>query len=174
MNDEVIEKLLSEAYMIEEIIKQHPITKQIHPQSVNTLRIFTIIDKEGIPHIGMPIFRAGLKDSVTDNTSSGGLYFIVDKETGVVESSGRTERCRTRYINHPDTGVQVTGMKIPFYEDIVKMVKEAALITPTLRYIGWDVAISENGPLLIEGNIEYAATNQGMDGKYFEAKQYLK
>lgn len=173
ITDEIIQKLLSEPYIIEEVIKQHPQIKAIHPQSVNTLRIFSIIDREGVPHVALPIFRAGLGDSVTDNTSSGGLYFIVDKDTGIVELSGRTERCRTRYLCHPDTGVQVIGMKIPFYDEIVEMVKKAALVTPTLRYVGWDVAISENGPVLIEGNIEYAATNQGIDGKYYEAKQYL-
>ena len=79
VNDEIINHLLTTPYMVEEIIKQHPIMKAIHPQSVNTLRIFTIIDREGVPHIGLPILRAGLGDSVTDNTSSGGLYFIVDK-----------------------------------------------------------------------------------------------
>jgi len=174
ITDELIQNLLDNPYMVEEIIKQHPTMKAIHPQSVNTLRIFTIIDADGVPHVGLPILRAGLNESVTDNTSSGGLFFIVNKDCGIVESTGRTERCRTRYIFHPNTGVQVTGMKIPFYEEAVEMVKKAALVTPTLRYIGWDVAISEKGPLLIEGNIEFAATNQGIDGKLQEAKQYLK
>ncbi len=137
------------------------------------LRIFSIIDREGVPHIALPIFRAGLGESVTDNTSSGGLFFIVDKNTGIIESSGRTERCRDRFVCHPNTGVQVTGLKIPYYDEIREMITKAALITPTLRYVGWDVALSVNGPILIEGNIEFAATNQGMDGKYAEAKEYL-
>lgn len=174
INDEIINKLVSNPYLIEQVIEQHPLIKSIHPQSVNTLRIFSIIDKEGIPHVALPIFRAGLGNSVTDNTSSGGLFFIVDKDSGIIESSGRTERCRDRYVCHPDTGVQVTGIKIPYYDEIVKMIKEVALITPSLRYVGWDVAITENGPALIEGNIEFAATNQGIDGKFQEAKQYLK
>ena len=32
------------------------------------------------------------------------------------------------------------------------MVKEAALLVPEIRYVGWDVAITNDGPCIIEGN----------------------
>ena len=45
------------------------------------------------------------------------------------------------------------GFKIPQWEACVELVKEAALVVPEVRYIAWDVCITENyGPLLIEGN----------------------
>ena len=32
------------------------------------------------------------------------------------------------------------------------MALEAALIVPEVRYVGWDIAITENGPVIMEGN----------------------
>ena len=44
------------------------------------------------------------------------------------------------------------GREIPLWKEAMAMVKRAAEMIPSVKYIGWDVAISENGPLFIEGN----------------------
>lgn len=170
---ETIQKLINQKYIIEEIIDQHPAVKNIHPESVNTLRIFSIIDSLGIPHVGLCELRVGIGSSVTDNISAGGIFYIVDSKTGIIISPGKTNRERKRYIRHPGSDVIMPGFRIPYYQQICDMIKKAALITPTLRYVGWDVAITPNGPILIEGNIEVATTNQGADGLYYEARKYL-
>ena len=56
------------------------------------------------------------------------------------------------YTEHPDTHVKIQGYKIPFVKEAVKMVLEAAKVTPQIRYVGWDVATTPNGPAIIEGN----------------------
>ena len=38
------------------------------------------------------------------------------------------------------------------FNEAVELVKKAAKVVPEIGYIGWDVAISENGPIIIEGN----------------------
>ena len=43
-----------------------------------------------------------------------------------------------------------------YIKEAVETVKKAAMIVPDVRYIGWDVAITEKGPAIIEGN-NYAA-----------------
>jgi glutathione synthase/RimK-type ligase-like ATP-grasp enzyme len=53
---------------------------------------------------------------------------------------------------HKDTGKRFSEVKIPFMEELYELVKEAADRCPETPYIGWDVAISQNGPVLIEGN----------------------
>lgn len=171
--DEKISELIEQQYLIEEIIDQHPDMKAIHPESVNTIRIFSIIDRCGVPHIALPYLRAGIGKSVTDNICAGGIFYVVDPNTGIVNMTGRTLREQKRHIIHPDSDVIMPGFKVPYYEKICEMIKRAALVTPSLRYVGWDVAITPNGPVLIEGNIEYAQTYQGKDGLYREAKKYL-
>ena len=56
------------------------------------------------------------------------------------------------YTEHPDTHVKIQGYQIPFVREAVKMVLEAAKITPQIRYVGWDVATTPKGPAIIEGN----------------------
>ena len=45
------------------------------------------------------------------------------------------------------------GFEIPCYAQAVELVKRAALVVEQVKYVGWDVSISENGPVLVEGNV---------------------
>jgi transcriptional regulator with XRE-family HTH domain len=56
------------------------------------------------------------------------------------------------YDKHPNTNEKIVGYQLPFVKEAVDMCLKAALVVPQIRYIGWDVAITENGPAIIEGN----------------------
>ena len=56
------------------------------------------------------------------------------------------------YSKHPISGTEIMGFKVPMFQDAVNLVKECAKVVPEVQYIGWDVAISENGPVIVEGN----------------------
>ena len=53
---------------------------------------------------------------------------------------------------HPITGTKIKGFQIPFWKEAKEMVVEAAKLSSHVRYVGWDVGMSVNGPVLIEGN----------------------
>ncbi len=53
---------------------------------------------------------------------------------------------------HPDTEQNFTGRKIPYWEALRELCVTAAKNTPFFRSLGWDIAITSDGPLLIEGN----------------------
>lgn len=50
------------------------------------------------------------------------------------------------------TNIKFDGFQIPYWEEIKEMVLKAALVNDKVNLVGWDVAISKNGPLIIEGN----------------------
>ena len=50
------------------------------------------------------------------------------------------------------TGIKFDGFEIPYWDEIKKMVLEAALVNDKVNIVGWDVAISKDGPVIIEGN----------------------
>ncbi len=50
------------------------------------------------------------------------------------------------------TGIKFEGFKLPYTEEIKALVKKAALVLPDFRYVGWDVCITPDGPLIVEGN----------------------
>ena len=58
----------------------------------------------------------------------------------------------TIYKTHPLTGEDLTNIHIPFVKEAFEMVKKAAFIVPQIRYVGWDVTFTENGPIIVEGN----------------------
>lgn len=136
-------------YLAEDFIVQHPDISKIYPLSVNTLRLVTIKNHDTV-HLVFSSMRIGNGKKV-DNLNSGGMAVIVDMDTGKISTPG-ADKDGKAYHTHPMTGVELAGCQIPFYQESVALVKEAAMRIPELGYIGWDVAVSEKGPMLIEAN----------------------
>jgi len=56
------------------------------------------------------------------------------------------------FTHHPMTNTPIVGFQLPFFEEAKAMCEEAMQIVPQLRYVAWDVALTQKGPRLIEGN----------------------
>lgn len=136
--------------LAEEYIVQHPEMAAFNPNSVNTYRICTILAEDG-PHVLYFYIRMGNGDKVVDNLHSGGLTCPVDWETGKIKYKGYALFDKI-YDVHPNTGHQLAGYPLPFTQEAIAMCFEAAKSLPQVGYVGWDVAITEKGPVLIEGN----------------------
>jgi len=141
--------------MVEEFIQQHSELNRLSPSAVNTVRIITQISEEDEVEILGCRLRISINSSV-DNMAAGNMAAPIDENTGKVSGPGvfgdvDKENC---YV-HPVTGVEIPGFKIPFWDEIIKMVKNAALKHPQNRSIGWDVVVTEKGPGLIEGNHDW-------------------
>lgn len=147
MYDYIIER---KAYLIEEVVKQHEKLNELYPYSVNTYRIMTIKTDNNVDVISAYV-RIGNNGAVVDNHHSGGMSSPVDIETGEILYPAIDIDCNI-FDTHPMTHTKIVGFKLPCFKQALDLVKEAALVIPELRYIGWDVAISVDGPLLIEGN----------------------
>ena len=136
-------------YLAEEFIVQHPDISRVYPLSVNTLRLVTIKNHDTV-HLVFSSMRIGNGKRV-DNLNSGGMAVIVDMQTGKISTPG-ADKDGKAYDRHPMTDVPLVGVQIPFYQESVALVKRAALTVPELGYIGWDVAVTEKGPVIIEAN----------------------
>lgn len=135
---------------VEEAIVQHSEMSRLFPTSINTLRIVTIC-KDGKAHHMYTLIRIGKGNSWVDNISSGGMYAPVN-ENGVICKPAFCDKTGKLYDRHPDTNTQIEGFEVPFYDKALEMCKQAALSIPQMGYVGWDVAITQNGPVFIEGN----------------------
>lgn len=143
-------KLASQQVMIEEILAQHP-AMVFGNTSVNTIRVHTILDKQGKGHVLSCVLRAGVGDTVVDNYCSGGAIYPVDVQVGIVTGKGKSH-IGGEHIVHPSTDIVMLGYRIPNWDIIIKETIKAAERLPNLRLVGWDVAITQNGIALIEGN----------------------
>lgn len=136
--------------VIEDVIVQHAALSHLNPSSINTLRIVTILNEEG-PHIVYAHIRIGNSDRPVDNLHSGGMFAPIGLDTGKIQYPAY-DKARITYTEHPRTGVKIQGFQIPFWDEAAQMCLKAAEIVPQMRYVGWDVAITEDGPVFVEGN----------------------
>lgn len=121
---------------------------RLYSGSVNTLRMFTFY-KDGQGYFLHAILKIG-NGSAIDNFSSGGMYTFVESD-GMVRLPA-VDKADRLYETHPISKTKIVGFKVPLYDQTIELVKQAACIVPQVAYIGWDVAIGENGPMIIEGN----------------------
>ena len=146
-------QLLNNCYVHQKVIKQHKNIGEIYPHSVNTIRIETYIDTQGNIHILGTLMRFGCGGKVIDNVSSGGFYVPIDKETGCLKEKGFRSMVfgGEQLKAHPDTNYIFENFKVPFFLEALDLVKKFTNCIPN-RLIGWDIAITESGPLVLEGN----------------------
>ena len=144
--------------LIEEFVYQHYKLQKLAPRGLNTIRIITQINKNNEVDIIGTILRLSI-DSNTDNLSVGNAAASIDLKTGIVDRKAVYGDFTKKDIDvHPISGVRIVGFKIPFWEECIQLVKNAALHSLENKSIGWDVAVTDNGPILIEGNHNWGRT----------------
>ena len=88
--------------------------------------------------------------TIADNFHQGGKAVLVNMENGTLSGNGIDKK-----LNESETSItniKFDGFKIPYWEEIKQMVLEAALVNDKINIVGWDVAITPNGPVIVEGN----------------------
>ena len=136
--------------LCEQLVVQHDELNRVYAGSVNTIRLVTML--VGMKaEIVIAMHRIGGAGNGVDNFNSGGMVAPVDDTTGRVTLPA-VDKQGNVYASHPATGGRIAGMQIPYWNECLEIVKNAALVVPEVRYIGWDVAVTPAGPLLIEGN----------------------
>ena len=77
-------------------------------------------------------------------------FAAIDERTGV--TLGVADEKGNAYTHHPDSGLPLLGFQIPRWDEACEMVKLLAKGIPDNRYTGWDLALTDEGWLLVEGN----------------------
>ncbi len=154
--DEIAGYMDSNDYdLVEEFIEQHSHLNLLSPSAVNTVRIITQLDDMDEVEILGCRLRISV-DSPVDNMGAGNLAAPIDEETGAVSGPAvYSDITKSDCSVHPITDVKIDGFQVPFWDEILKMVKKAAQQHPQNRSIGWDVVVTERGPGLIEGNHDW-------------------
>ena len=140
--------------VIGEMLVQHDAMKKLYPHSVNTLRIVTLLTgtpEHWTPQLIYAVVKIGAGGKYVDNLENGGMFCPIDYETGKITGVGHTSALTT-LTHHPETGVELMGYQIPYVKEAIALCKKAALEEPGMRFVGWDCAITPNGPAIIEGN----------------------
>lgn len=141
--------------LVETFVEQHSVLNLLSPSAVNTVRIFTQIRSTGEFEMLGARLRISVNSQV-DNLAAGNLAAPIKIESGVVCGPGvYSDITRPAETVHPITDQSIVGLVIPHWQETLDMIREASLLYPQNRSIGWDVVVTEDGPGLIEGNHDW-------------------
>lgn len=167
-----------EGFLLEERIIQSPDLAIFHPASVNTVRLTTYKYDGKVELIHRPFIRFGQGDAIVDNGAKGGIIASIDFETGIITSA--IDELGKHYIVHPDSGKTILGFHIPYWKEAKEMALTLMNIIPDAKYIGWDLALTNEGWVMVEGNsrglfIGFQLPNQmGWREEYEEIKEKMR
>ncbi len=136
--------------LVEETLVQHEKMNMLSPSSINTIRMVTLLHN-GQVHFMYALVRMSNGSNCVDNICSGGMYVSIGAD-GIIRKNAFCDATGLYYEKHPFTGTQFSGFEIPMFSEAVEMCKKAALVEQHVGYIGWDVAITPDHPVLVEGN----------------------
>lgn len=147
----VEELVLRERCILQEALVQHPEMGRMHPDAVNTVRLQTFLTDEGEVIFMGAFVRFGRDHAHMDNMKSGGMGAGVDLATGrlhprAVDMKGHA------LDRHPDSGIPFDGFQIPHWGACLELAKRAQAHFSWYRLVGFDFAITERGPVIIEIN----------------------
>lgn len=150
------------AYLVQPALKPHKELMPIMPnESLGTVRVVTYLNKGEAKAI-FPVLRIPSRDNITDNFSSGlsgnlvAPINITTGELGFARISTSRKYPEIKDISkHPDTGSIILKRKVPLWHETLQLVLDAQTKTHELPTLGWDVAITDDGPMIVEANAAY-------------------
>jgi putative polysaccharide biosynthesis protein len=146
-----------ESYLIEERIRPHPELAELVGPTLCCVRVVTFIGLDGLPHILGAVYKIQPEPLGVDHLSYGAVGSWVDPDTGVL-APGRSRHHFGYTSVIPGTDKPFAGLKLPHWPAVRDVALRAASVFPWARAIGWDIAIADRGPVLIEGNAEWSTS----------------
>ena len=144
-----------EPYLVQALEVNHPNLARLSPGALATVRIITAINEKGIPEPVAAILRMGkFGDSIVDNFHAGGIAAPINLQSG--ELGPATDFGLSPSLGwmdkHPTTGNQIKGFQMPHWDEIKRLAIEAHSHFADRLIIGWDIAVTPDRILLVEGN----------------------
>ena len=144
-------------YIVQKVLKQHETLNEVHVGSINSLRICSILLKDGV-HILSSCLRMGVDKARIDNVTAGGISVGINND-GTMDEFAYNYFTGERVSVHPQ-GFVFKGKVVPAYDKAVELVKKVHQSIGHFRLVSWDIAIDELGdPVLIEANMRKGGIN---------------
>ena len=153
----------NESLLFEEKIEQTTQAKSFNSSSLNTVRIMTALYPDKSVKIIAAFLKIGREGSDIDNAGQGGNVDCgVNVNNGILYNTIQFNSWQdiTSIAKHPDTGTQLEGAKLEHWDYIKQKLCYYQGLIPQLKVIGWDVAITDKGPIIIEINNWWDTTGQ--------------
>jgi hypothetical protein len=158
-------------FVIQERLENHPALVALTGcPFLQTVRVATLVEPGQPPRVLYGEWKLIVGKNVVDNFmrgQTGNLVANVSVETGELGPARTPSPDGVGYLavpSHPATGLPLAGFRLPGWEDLVHLALRSAWLFQPLRTIGWDVAVTPRGPVLVEGNRWWDPPNDAVIG----------
>ena len=140
-------------YMFQERVKPHEGVRAICGDRLATVRVYTINGENG-PEVFRVCWKVPAGKNVADNFwRKGNILCAVDYETGkITRALHGVALDQVDITHHPDTNAPMVGVEIPNFKAIIDLALEGARVFKDIRIVGWDIAPTDDGGVIVEGN----------------------
>lgn len=158
-DDEVIARLewrsLDQSLLVQPRIANHPALDDLNNGALATIRALTCLNEEGAPELVGAVLRMAIgQNSVVDNVHAGGIVAHIDLASGKLgKASDLGTDVRLGWLtHHPISGAPIAGRRLPMWRRIEPFCRSAHAAFADRIIIGWDIAITRDGPVIVEAN----------------------
>ncbi len=140
-------------YMFQERLEAHPDMQALMGDRIGTIRVYTTFGPKG-PKVFRACWKVAAGSNRADNFwRNGNMLAAVNTVSGTVTRVIRgIGPMQEEIVTHPDTGATLLGAKVPCWHEALELAKATARNLPHVPLIGWDIAVTGRGPLLVEAN----------------------
>jgi len=145
---------LEVGYVVEEAVRNIDTIARFNSSSLNTFRVITFkLARNRWIVIGAAL-KVGRAGSLVDNSSAGGLFVPIedDGRTGLALNVSENTRC----THHPDSQVLLKGIEPEGLNEALELALRASRKLSFMGTLGWDIAPTKQGPMILEANAFYA------------------
>jgi hypothetical protein len=153
--DDLLQHLFPEqggtAFVVEELLYPHPELAKFSAGVLHTARIITLLEDD--VQVLAAALRIGTGTSPADNLSQGNLASPIDISSGVIGAAvTKKTTAVVRFSVHPVTGAKIEGTRVPDWVQCLNLLRFAGRKLSFTPILGWDVAFTARGPVVIEAN----------------------
>lgn len=140
-------------YMFQERLEAHPDMKALMGDRIGTIRVYTTFGPRG-PKVFRACWKVAAGSNRADNFwRNGNMLAAVNTESGAVTRVIRgIGPMQEEIVTHPDTGATLLGTQVPCWKEALELAISTARDLPHVPLIGWDIAVTGRGPVLVEAN----------------------
>jgi hypothetical protein len=130
-------------------------------RGLQTMRINTLLHSDGRVSILFYMIKILGGQTLSDNFSmgtTGNLIAYGDPDDGTLRGALTIHECGSgmkAVTAHPETGIRFAGFRLPYWSDAIALVTTAQRFFPELPALGWDIALTADGPIVIEANARW-------------------
>ena len=142
-------------YVVEEVVRPHVSINEVTGGGLFSVRLLSLRKRDGSVVIQGGMARFGRVSGLTDHGPNGGLYSRINLNSGITENAiqYRNGKPPIEHEGHPDTGRRLVGFSLPWFSEAISLTKRTHKVFPGVHFVGWDVLLGEDGPLMLEGNV---------------------